>query len=317
MATTHHTTHDETNPYRRLAFWGVVGLMIVVGLVQTKFLHDSLNQNEITELRYSQAIAGSQQGLFSWHVPANPDDWMDSSFWAGPNFYRVLRTANDKWKPTVGNLMEHVHEADRDRVWAAIEYAVNTTGKFDVDFQVQAGNKYIWVASHGEMGSLDGKPTLSGSIMNIDARMAERLRSDMIVNSAPVAIIMCGPSRKITVYNDAAEKLFGWPRADMIDNSIDRLVEADYLAHHGEVFANAAQRLMAADGDTTSGRAGVEGVAVNKAGERIPILLDLRGIKYRGKIEIIAVIRPKHIPIPIDLEPKPLRSPDAIEMKAR
>lgn len=307
------TNHHLSIP-RHFAFWGVILLMLVVGIVQARLLSQAYQQAEFAEARYTHAIAGSRQALWAWTVPPDRESWDGSEFWAGPNFYSVLRTADNPWAPTIQNFFEQIHPNDRERVWVAMDQAVRTDGDFNIDYQVRTGDgDYIWVAAHGGTGIIDGRLMLAGSFTNIDDQMTERLRADMILNSAQIALIMCGPDRRITVYNDAAEEMFGWTREEMLGNSIDRVVDREYLKVHTVVFTAATQRLRDTEGDIITGKSGVPGMARTKDGDKLDIMLDLRGIKYRGKIEFIAAITLAGPQPPTPAQFQPLREPDTIQ----
>ena len=57
-----------------------------------------------------------------------------------------------------------------------------------------------------------------------------------IVDSAMDAIISVDESQRIALYNPAAEKMFGWPRAAVLGQPLDRLIPERYrAAHHGHV----------------------------------------------------------------------------------
>jgi PAS domain S-box-containing protein len=61
-----------------------------------------------------------------------------------------------------------------------------------------------------------------------------------ITSSSPTAIIMLGTDGWIRVWNEAAEKLFGWPRLDMLGASfLERVVPEGARAHFMELLARA------------------------------------------------------------------------------
>lgn len=120
----------------------------------------------------------------------------------------------------------------------------------------------------------------------------EHDRGNNIILSAPVAIIMCNRERNITVFNEAAEQLFGWPAKEMLGQPVDRLVTANYLANHARTFGAATDRLDAAPEDWQLTRHKLTGMAVHHDGHEFGIEIAIRGIKYGGQVEFIATCTP-------------------------
>lgn len=277
--------------FRRRTHAAIIALMVVVGCWLAWSLQQQLHDSQLIEQQFTAAINGSAQGLWSWNVPADQADWNASEFWAGPNLQRMIGHG-DKPICTYGEFMECVYPDDRAAVQQAVLLAVRTTASLDIEFQLLDGDgNYRWVHSRGQLSRIDGKLSLSGSTIDISSRKIERLRADMIVNSASVAIIMCGPQRLVTVYNDRAEEMFGWPAEDMVGNSIDRLVSDDYLIKHRVVFEHAVTAMQQQPDNTYVRRIGIQGMAKRADGTLFPISLDVKALKYRGKIEFIATIR--------------------------
>ena len=61
-----------------------------------------------------------------------------------------------------------------------------------------------------------------------------------IVSIAADAIITVDRNRRITVFNEGAEQIFGYARKDMIGTELDRLIPERFLVRHAEDFARFA-----------------------------------------------------------------------------
>lgn len=55
-----------------------------------------------------------------------------------------------------------------------------------------------------------------------------------MLDSAMDGIITVDHTQRIVLYNRAAEKMFGWPRADVLGQALDRLIPKRFQAGHGE-----------------------------------------------------------------------------------
>src|SRR5262249_50659462 len=99
------------------------------------------------------------------------------------------------------------------------------------------------------------------ALQSVQARVGD------IVDSAMDAIIATDESQRIVLYNPAAEKVFGWPRAAVLGQPLDRLLP--------ERFRRAHQAHIAQFGRTgaTSRRMGDPGIlyGLRASGEEFPI----------------------------------------------
>lgn len=55
-----------------------------------------------------------------------------------------------------------------------------------------------------------------------------------LLDSAMDGIVTVDHAQRIVLYNRAAEKIFGWPRADVLGQTLDRLMPQRFQAGHGE-----------------------------------------------------------------------------------
>jgi two-component sensor histidine kinase len=88
------------------------------------------------------AIEAAGVALWSWNVD-NDELTMDESgyrLWGVPISAFV----------TFEDLSSHIHPADRDRVGAAFTATRATTGPYEIDFRVQAGDTVRWVSARGQ-----------------------------------------------------------------------------------------------------------------------------------------------------------------------
>jgi PAS domain S-box-containing protein len=104
----------------------------------------------------------------------------------------------------------------------------------------------INVRSSDELGAIAG--TFNQMLERLELRTAELERSRdqlsllaQITSSSPVAIIMLGMDGCIHVWNEAAERLFGWPRLDMLDTPfLERVVPEGARGYFTELIARSS-----------------------------------------------------------------------------
>src|SRR5215210_8081371 len=58
-----------------------------------------------------------------------------------------------------------------------------------------------------------------------------------LLAAAPDALLAVDEAGEIVFVNDQAERIFGWPRADLIGQAVERLVPESFAARHPELRA--------------------------------------------------------------------------------
>jgi len=294
----------STKPRKRLA-WGLLAAAAVLIVWQGSIVYQNQSRLQEAEQRLDLALWGSDNGLFDWSVPSGNQSWAEMPVWYSAHFKELLGLKQIAGLPANGaSFLECIREEDRPDVLHAMTMAVQTRTGCDVVFQAQhKDGTYHWYTMRGRF-SHNGHGRLSGTVLDITPRMKERQRADLIILSSPEAVITCDDHRRITTFNPAAEEMFGVKAEEMLGQPVDKIVTEPYRTRHDEVFAKAVERLRAQK-DNWMVRSGViEGDGKNvKTGEVFPVVLCVRGIKYRGEMEFIARIT-KAAPAPQAPEPR-------------
>ena len=124
-------------------------------------------------------------------------------------------------------------------------------------------------------------------------RDEQLLRAELIIMSAPPAIIMCGEDHLITMANPSAEKLFGYSYEELIGKDVSMLMPSKAERIHDKAFAKATKAAKKSRADYMMRRTGVCVMGKHKDGSSVPLILAIRVIKYGGKIEFIASMLPR------------------------
>lgn len=122
---------------------------------------------------------------------------------------------------------------------------------------------------------------VASSVHSIETRLPT------VLNASKDAMIAIGPDGCVTMFNTAAEAMFGWTAAEMFGKPLDPIVPAEYRGDHeryaSEFFNNRKGR-------REIGRT-VEFPALRKDGSRFSIELTLSSGTFEGEDFVLAVIR--------------------------
>jgi PAS domain S-box-containing protein len=123
------------------------------------------------------------------------------------------------------------------------------------------------------------------AIVDITERKRAEDRFRLVVESAPSAMVMINDRGKIVLVNAQTEKLFGFSRKDLLDQSIEMLVPERFRAKHpsyrGSFFADPRTRSMGAGRDLFGQRAD---------GSEVPVEIGLNPIKTAEGSFVLAAI---------------------------
>jgi len=124
------------------------------------------------------------------------------------------------------------------------------------------------------------------AMMRLRARHAAGARVRGLLEAAPDAMVIVGENGRIVLVNGQAERLFGYSRAELYDQSIEILIPERFRAHHPEYrasyFHHAQPRPMAA---------GLDLCGLRKDGREFPAEISLSPMDSDDGRLIIAAIR--------------------------
>lgn len=116
-------------------------------------------------------------------------------------------------------------------------------------------------------------------------------RAELIIVSAPVALITCDPDGKIIVANPMCEDLFGYKPEELIGRNVDMLIAPEYRTKHDVAMRKAVARVEFGPDNHMMRRTGLVADGLHKNGKHVKVAIALRMIKYGGKAEFIASFR--------------------------
>ena len=133
----------------------------------------------------------------------------------------------------------------------------------------------------------DQRPTrLVGTILDITDRVRAGEQLQALLEAAPDATITVDPDGRIARVNLQAERLFGYPRAELFGRPVETLLPSGVRGIHAEhraAFIAAASRRAMGDGRKL--------VALRKDGTEFPIEVSLSPLQTADGMHVVAAVR--------------------------
>ncbi|HSK46193.1 MAG TPA: PAS domain S-box protein [Candidatus Binatia bacterium] len=148
----------------------------------------------------------------------------------------------------------------------------------------------------------------------VSRRIENRFRQ--LLEAAPDAILEVNAEGRITVVNAAAEKIFGYTRAELIGQNIEMLVPEDKRSVHARYRAGYAQNPRVRPMGP-----GLELEAQRKDGTRLPVEISLSPNRSHEAENVIAIVRDvsqrNHMETMLRLSQERLRQAEKLESLGR
>lgn len=196
-------------------------------------------------------------------------------------------------------LVTAVHPEDRPRMLAAMTRALDPTGsgEYEVDYRIIGVTDRVerWVSVRGRAQFEAGRPVrMLGTVWDITARRRaeEALRLSEakfagIVSLAADAIVSIDEAQRITLFNEAAERIFGYRAEEVLGGPLSALLpSAARAAHHAHVAQFAHEPVQARLLDSRKDFRGRR-----KSGEEFPVEPSIAKLTLGGKTVFTAVLR--------------------------
>ena len=223
---------------------------------------------------------------------------------------------NQQWADYTGLTLEEsygegwitpFHPDDRQRAWDAWQRATQHRDTYSLECRLRrADGVYQWwlvrgvplLGANGDIRKWFGTCTDIEQVKIGEQRLKEsEAKFSGIISISADAIISIDDEQRITIFNDGAERIFGYPKAEVLGSSLDSLIPERFrTAHrqHVDRFASAdvvarrmGERLTTIVGLRKSGEEFPAEASISKlqVGERTLLTVALRDITERKRVE--------------------------------
>jgi len=191
-----------------------------------------------SKTRLADALAAGQVIAFEWDAITGLAQRSD-------NAIDILGSNHQGGAGSLRNdFLNHVHPDDRTSLKTRIRELSPQNPSYALTFRyVRPDDRQVWLEEHAR-GEFDARGVLlrvKGLTRDITERkcteiglQASEARLAGILEIAGDAIVSIDAKQRITLFNGAAERLFGHSRGEMLGQSIDLLIPARFRAAHGK-----------------------------------------------------------------------------------
>lgn len=122
-------------------------------------------------------------------------------------------------------------------------------------------------------------------VRNRESSWREKQKFEALFNHATVGVVVADAKGEITMVNSMAEKIFGYPQEKLVGKKVEKLMPADYRAHHvhhrHSFMKDAAPRPMGEDRNLFAQRSD---------GTNFPVEISLSSYTIEGEVFVIAFV---------------------------
>src|SRR5262245_19732008 len=189
-----------------------------------------------SQARLADALLAGQVIAFDWDAVTGLTQRSD-------NATSILGADQNGWDGSLRNdFLDHVHAEDRISLKRHILELSPQSPSYALTFRyVRADGRSVWLeeTARGEFDATGNLSRVKGLTRDITRRKLTEIghqnseaRLAGILEIAGDAIVSIDANQRITLFNGAAERLFGYSRGEMLGRSIELLIPARFRAVH-------------------------------------------------------------------------------------
>lgn len=197
-------------------------LGISLDITGRKLTEAALRQSE---QRLELALAGADLALWDWNIQTN--ELVVNQRWADLLGYSLAEIS-----PQGRSWDNRLHPADAASVEAVLNaYLAGEIPVYEAEYRLQTrAGEWLWVLDRGKVVEQDaeGRPLrMVGTHLDVTARKqaeaalyetSETLKT--LIQASPLAIDVIDLQGRVTLWNPAAERLFGWAEAEVLGRTL-------------------------------------------------------------------------------------------------
>ena len=273
-----------------LACFSYLGLVAAMGyqmsneMLQKAQLAGRLraSQADLREIQQRVELAASAAELAMWMWEIEGDEiWITDKG-------RALLGFSPSERVTFELFRSRLHPDDRESVVRAAENSLHIGTEYESEYRMLLPDGQVrWFAGRGQVEfNREGRPIrMRGASLDITKRKQAEEQFRLVVEASPSAMIMVNREGRIALVNTQVEAVFGYPREELLGNSIEMLVPERLRSHHvgyrGGYFNDAQARPMGAEREL---------FGLCKDGSEVPIEIGLNPIHTSEGLFVLASI---------------------------
>jgi two-component system, LuxR family, sensor kinase FixL len=231
-----------------------------------------------SERRMDLAVHAAGVGLWNWDIAGGKS-------WFSDHALLILGFApHDDFQ--MWQLTQRMHPKDRTRLDDSLLEARRGSGDFRCEYRIVLPDGTTrWVATRGQVEfDRERAPIrLDGVLVDITERKQAEERFRLVVETAPMAMLMVDSEGSIALANQQAEVLFGYSRAELSGMSVDLIVPERFRRAHEQKRT----KFMASPRTIGIGR---ELFGLRKDGTQIPIDIALNPIPMESGLFVLVSV---------------------------
>ena len=205
-----------------------------------------------------------------------------------PELERLFGLQPGEFAGTDDAFLAFVHPDDRTALHAAVERAIAERNDYEAEYRFTRNDgEQRWMMERGRvLCDESGKPLrLAGLAWDITERKRAEALFRASLEASPSAEILVDASGTIVLANAQTERLFGYPREDLVGQPIEVLVPERFRGRHPEYrarFAATPQARPMGEGRDLYG--------LRKDGTEVPIEIGLNPVEIEGRTLVLSAV---------------------------
>jgi PAS domain S-box-containing protein len=168
-------------------------------------------------------------------------DDVQRHLYISPQIESVLEFTQEEWLATPELFRRQLHPDDRNRVLSELLLSYSQAGPFNSEYRmISKSGRVVWIRDQSRaVFDHDGHPLfLQGIALDItaskqaeEALQAAHSQLQALIEASPLATASVDINGKVTSWNPAAERIFGWRREEVLGRPLPQIPDDEKKEH--------------------------------------------------------------------------------------